>query len=80
MKSTRQAELTVTRFELSFEDNQADPELAANAYNALKDKGTQILLGTVTSGSCEAVVGLTAEDNMFQLTPISCISSVSSRR
>ena len=57
------------KIELSFEDDQADPELAANAYNALKDKGTQILLGTVTSGSCEAVVGLTAEDNMFQLTP-----------
>ena len=31
------------KIELSFEDDQADPELAANAYNALKDKGTQIL-------------------------------------
>lgn len=64
------------KIELSFEDDQADPELAANAYNALKDKGTQILLGTVTSGSCEAVVGLTAEDNMFQLTPSASAQSV----
>lgn len=64
------------KIEFSFEDDQADPELAANAYNALKDKGTQILLGTVTSGSCEAVVGLTAEDNMFQLTPSASAQSV----
>ena len=47
----------------------ADDEKAVNAYNSLKDKGMQILLGTVTSGPCTAVEAVTAEDNMFQLTP-----------
>ena len=58
-----------SKIELFFEDDQADPELSVNAYNALKDKGIDVLLGTVTSGACEAVVGLTADDKMFQLTP-----------
>ncbi len=35
----------------------------------IKDNGAKLLLGTVTSGACEAVVELTKEDNMFQLTP-----------
>ncbi len=50
-------------------DDEHDPEKAVNAYNSLKDKGMQILLGTVTSGPCTAVEAVTAEDNMFQLTP-----------
>ena len=45
-------------------------------YNALKDKGMQILMGTVTSGACEAVVGLSGSDNMFQLTPSASAESV----
>ena len=60
----------------NFEDDKADPELSSNAYNALKDKGMQILMGTVTSGACEAVVGLTESDNMFQLTPSASAESV----
>ena len=60
----------------NFEDDKADPELSSNAYNALKDKGMQILMGTVTSGACEAVVGLTGSDNMFQLTPSASAESV----
>ena len=64
------------KIELNFEDDQADPELAVNAYNALKDKKMQILLGTVTSGACESVVGLTAQDNIFQLTPSASAQSV----
>ena len=50
-------------------DDEHDPEKAVNAYNSLKDKGMQILLGTVTSGPCTAVGAVTLEDNMFQLTP-----------
>lgn len=55
--------------ELSFEDDEHDPEKSVNAYNTLKDWGMQMLVGTVTSGPCTAVVEKTHEDNMFQLTP-----------
>lgn len=52
-----------------FEDDEHDAEKAVNAYNTLKDWGMQMLMGTVTSTPCTAVVAKTAEDNMFQLTP-----------
>ena len=55
--------------EFSMEDDVSDEETAVNAYNALKDWGMQMLLGTVTSAPCIAVVAETADDNMFQLTP-----------
>ena len=57
------------KMELNFQDDEADPEKAVNAYNTLKDWGMDMLLGTVTSGACIAVAEKTAEDNMFQLTP-----------
>lgn len=51
-------------------DDEADPgDKAVSAYNSLKDQGMQIFLGTVTSGSCLAVIEKTKADNMFQLTP-----------
>lgn len=52
-----------------FEDDQADPEKSVNAYNALKDWGMQVLMGTTTTGACVAVVEKTGEDGMFQITP-----------
>ncbi len=52
-----------------FEDDQSDPEKSVNAYNTLKDWGMQMLVGTVTSGPCVAVVEETHADNMFQFTP-----------
>ena len=52
-----------------FEDDQHDAEKSVNAYNSLKDWGMQMLMGTVTSTPCTAVVEKTHEDNMFQLTP-----------
>lgn len=57
------------QIEFKFEDDEADAEKSVNAYNTLKDWNMQILMGTVTSGSCVAVVEKTAADNMFQLTP-----------
>ena len=57
------------QFELNFQDDEHDAEKSVNAYNNLKDWGTQILMGCVTSTPCTAVVQKTAEDNMFQLTP-----------
>ena len=55
---------------LVFEDDEADPgDKAVNAYNSLKDKDMQIMLGTVTSGSCLAVIEKSKADNIFQFTP-----------
>ena len=55
--------------EYYFEDDVNDAEKAVNAYNTLKDKGIQMLVGTVTSKPCIAVGAESAVDNMFQLTP-----------
>ena len=55
--------------EFLWQDDVHDTEKAVNAYNSLKDQGMQMLMGTVTSAPCTAVVALTEEDNMFQLTP-----------
>ncbi len=57
------------QIEFKFEDDENDPEKSVNAYNTLKDWNMQILMGTVTSGCCVAVVEKTSADNMFQLTP-----------
>ncbi len=61
----------INGYQIKFEwqDDEHDAEKSVNAYNTLKDKGMQILMGTVTSAPCTAVVAKTAEDNMFQLTP-----------
>ena len=55
--------------EFHWQDDEHDTEKSVNAYNALKDEGMQMLMGTVTSAPCTAVVALSSEDNMFQLTP-----------
>ena len=54
---------------LYFEDDEHNEEKAVNAYNTLKDKNAQIILGTVTSKPCIAITPLTKDDNIFQLTP-----------
>ena len=57
------------QIEYQFEDDQSDSEKSVNAYNTLKDWGRQMLVGTVTSTPCVAVVEETHADNMFQFTP-----------
>ena len=57
------------KIEYKFEDDQNDTEKSVNAYNSLKDWGMQMLVGTVTSNPCTAVVEESHNDNMFQLTP-----------
>ena len=58
------------KFKLVFEDDEADGgDKAVNAYNSLIDKGMQVMLGTVTTGSCLAVIDKTKSDNIFQITP-----------
>lgn len=65
--------------ELNFQDDEADQEKGVNAYNTLKDWGVDVILGSVTSGSCIAVAGETVKDNVFQLTPsgsaVDCVAN-----
>ena len=59
-----------TKLSYVFEDDEADSgDKSVNAYNALIDIGMQVMVGTVTTGSCLAVIEKTKQDNIFQLTP-----------
>lgn len=66
------------QLEFQFQDDEHDAEKAVNAYNALKDWGMQVLMGTVTSAPCIAAVEKSQADNLFQLTPsgsaVECIA------
>ena len=57
------------QIEFKMEDDEADGEQAVNAYNKLKDWGIQMMMGTVTTGSCIATSAITFEDRVFELTP-----------
>ena len=58
------------KLSMVFEDDEADPaDKAINAYNTLKDNNMDIMVGTVTTGSCLAVIDQTKADNIFQITP-----------
>ncbi|MGN0383289.1 MAG: ABC transporter substrate-binding protein [Eubacterium sp.] len=60
----------------NFQDDTHDAETAVNAYGSLKDWGMQILMGTVTTTPCLAVVDKTYADNIFQLTPSASATDV----
>ncbi|MBQ8834050.1 MAG: ABC transporter substrate-binding protein [Oscillospiraceae bacterium] len=57
------------QFELRVEDDEADAEMAVNAYNTLMDWGMQIMAGPTTSGSAAAAAAECAADGVFMLTP-----------
>ncbi len=57
------------KIEYNFQDDELDNEKSVNAYNALKDWGMNVLVGSVTSGCCIAVAAESVNDNMFQITP-----------
>lgn len=63
------AEGGVIQFELKYEDDEHDAEKAVNAYNALKDWGMQISLGSVTTKPGEATSAENYADRIFALTP-----------
>ena len=63
------AEGGAIQFELKYEDDTHDAEKAVNAYNALKDWGMQISLGSVTSKPAEATSAENYADRIFALTP-----------
>lgn len=54
---------------LQFEDDEATEDKAITAYSTLMDAGMNALMGTVTSGSCLAVIDSSYEDGILQLTP-----------
>lgn len=60
---------TKIKLELKYLDDEAGAQQAVAAYGSLVDDGVGAVLGTVTSGSCEAIVDLTAEDGILQVTP-----------
>ncbi len=64
------------QFDLRYEDDVHDAEKAVNAYNALKDWGMQISLGSVTSKPCEATSAETYADRIFSLTPSASSTAV----
>ena len=64
------------KFELRYEDDTHDAEKAVNAYNALKDWGMQISLGSVTSKPCEATSAENFTDRIFALTPSASAAAV----
>ena len=64
------------QFELKYEDDTHDAEKAVNAYNALKDWGMQISLGSVTSKPGEATSTKNFEDRIFALTPSASSTAV----
>ena len=70
------AEGGAIQFELKYQDDQHDAEKAVNAYNALKDWGMQISLGSVTSKPCEATSAETYADRIFALTPSASATAV----
>ena len=63
-------------FELKYEDDEHDAEKAVNAYNALKDWGIQISLGSVTSTPGTATSPESFEDRLFALTPSASSTTV----
>ena len=63
-------------FELRYEDDTHDAEKAVNAYNALKDWGMQVSLGSVTSKPCEATAAENFADRIFALTPSASSAAV----
>lgn len=62
--------------EVRYEDDAHDAEKAVNAYNALKDWGMQISLGSVTSKPCEATAAENFADRIFALTPSASAEAV----
>ena len=64
------------QIEFRGEDDQADPAMAVDAYNALKDWGMQVYAGNVTSGAANSVAPETVADGFFNLTPSASAESV----
>ena len=56
-------------FDVQYEDDEADPEMAVTGYSTLIDAGMQVSLGSVTSGACLALIEEALYDGMLVITP-----------
>ena len=68
------------QLEMKFQDDEADPEKAVNAYKSLKDYDMQLLYGCTTTGSSVTVAGESMADRYFQLTPSASSTDVTAGR
>lgn len=68
--------LNGVKFKFEILDDKATPEDASTGYDTLFDKGMQVALGSVTSGSCEAFASKAAKDSLFFMTPSASASNV----
>ncbi len=57
-------------------DDVATADKAATAYTTLYEKGMQISIGSVTSGSCASFASTSAEDKMLFMTPSASAADV----
>ena len=57
------------QFEVSAQDDEADPSKSVNAYNTLMDWGMHIMAGPTTSSASIAVSAECVNDKVFMLTP-----------
>ncbi len=64
------------QFDIRFEDDQGQTDLATNAYAVLKDWGMQLSLLSVTTKPGEAIAPLHFEDRIFALTPSASSTAV----
>jgi branched-chain amino acid transport system substrate-binding protein len=62
------------------EDDEADGEKGVNAYNKLKDWGVQMIMGSVTTGSCIAVSAEAFADRIFLMTPSASSADVTANK
>ncbi len=66
------------KFEFQKQDDEADGEKAANAYNTMMDWGMQVLVGPTTTGASLSVSELCYNDRTFMLTPSASSTDVTS--
>jgi branched-chain amino acid transport system substrate-binding protein len=61
---------------LDFQDSQADPDSAVNAYGKLIDSGMKVSLGATFSGETTSVVAAAKDDGILILTPTASADKV----
>ena len=68
------------QIEFKMEDDEADGEKGVNAYNKVKDWGAQMIMGSVTTGSCIAVSAEAYNDRIFLMTPSASSADVTANK
>ncbi len=68
--------LNGVKFSFDMLDDKSNAADASTGYDQLFDKGMQISIGSVTSGSCEAFASKAAQDGLFFITPSASAANV----